>query len=88
MQGVKSVVAQLARKPAAIGMVAVFDKRSIARCGAACCRRRFSGGGGGIATEWQGERQPGSGGDELQRGLSPEEVRKCIVVDVFAVSEV
>lgn len=73
MQGVSSVVAQLARKPAAIGTV--FEKRTITRGGAECFRRHLSsGGGGGIATEWQGERQPGLGDDELQ-GLSPEEVR-------------
>lgn len=29
----------------------------------------------GISTEWEGERQSGSGGDELQRGLTPDEAR-------------
>lgn len=33
-----------------------------------------SGGDGGIATEWEGERPSASGGDELQRSLSPDEV--------------
>lgn len=37
--------------------------------------RRSSTGGGGIATEWEGERQSGSGEDELQRSLSPDEVQ-------------
>eukprot|EP00903_Cladosiphon_okamuranus_P016043 g14813.t1 len=76
MQGVKSVITQLARKPTAVGTV--FEKRTIIRCGTECVRRHLSsssggGGGGGIATEWEGERQPGLGEDELQ-GLSPEEV--------------
>lgn len=76
INGLKSVVTRVMRNPAAAGKV--FENRPIGRfagSSARCpCRRLSSGGGGGIATEWQGERQPGSGGDELQRGLSPEEV--------------
>eukprot|EP00752_Nemacystus_decipiens_P008450 g7553.t1 len=72
LHGVRSVAAQAARKPAAIGRV--VEKRTIVRSGAEGCRRHLSSGsGGGIATEWEGERQPGLGDDELQ-GLSPEEV--------------
>lgn len=82
MHGMKAVAAQVARKPAAVGTI-FFENRAIIRCcgsGGVACRRGLSSnstggsGGGGIATEWGGERQPGSGGDELQRGLSPDEV--------------
>ncbi len=72
--GLKSVVTRVMRNPGAAGKA--LENRTIGRfpgSSAGCPRRRLSS-GGGIATEWQGERQPGAGGDELQRGLNPEEV--------------
>lgn len=71
--GMKAVVAQAARIPVA----------TIRCCGggggAARCYRRLSTAGGGTK-DWEGERQPGSGGDELQRGLTPEEVSRSYKV--------
>ncbi|CAN0483943.1 unnamed protein product [Ectocarpus sp. 12 AP-2014] len=69
LAGMKAVVAQAARIPVA----------TIRCCGggggAVRCYRRLSTAGGG-AKDWEGERQPGSGGDELQRELTLEEVSR------------
>ncbi|CAN0006006.1 unnamed protein product, partial [Ectocarpus sp. 4 AP-2014] len=66
--GIKAAVAQAARKPVA----------TIRCCGGGggavrYYYRRLSTAGGGTK-DCEGERQPGSGGDELQRELTPEEV--------------
>lgn len=79
--GVKAIVAQAARIPVATNAVAATI-RCCGRGGGGAVRyysRRLSTGSGG-AKDWEGERQPGSGGDELQRELTPEEVRRSRVV--------
>ncbi|CAM9265838.1 unnamed protein product [Ectocarpus fasciculatus] len=74
--GLKAVVAQAARIPVATNAAAAA-MRCCGGGGGAVRRysRRLSTGGGG-AKDWEGERQPGSGGDELQRELTPEEVSR------------